>query len=401
MSLFKQHQINKFKRHTKLIKSQLKNIANKYLRNLAYIVGSILPKRNIAVLRGFPAFEDNLLSVYDALLKKEIGKIVWAVDDLSRRPPISLDKKTKFIKRGSVIDVFYSLTSRYIFITHGHFLNKIPKNQISINLWHGIPFKRIGKMLGVKGRSDTFLVATSEFTKAIFEQSFDTSKDNILITGQPRTDRMIGVNRGTVLKQIFTNKQPPRFLFLWLPTFRSTNHLKNHLDGEDFKNVFNCSDFSIETFNSILKKHDAICIVKPHPMAVSQNCANESNVLYINEDWLHSHNLSLYELIGATDCLISDISSVIADFMLLDKPTVLLFEDIDQYENSRGFSFNPITSYLPAEVTRNFHEFIVEIEAVLMGHDIYADRRNKLKQLFFNYSDRDAAMRILDVVMPE
>lgn len=375
----------------------VKNLA-KYL---AYLLISVLPKKRMAVLRGFPDYEDNLLAIYTKLTLKKFKTIVWVVDNEKKCAPIKIEKDTIVVKRGSLKDIFYCSISKYLFITHGHFLEKIPKNQICVNLWHGIPFKRIGKMQGEMGRLDTYMVSTSEFTRNIFEQSFETSKDNILITGQPRTDRMLDANKEKIYSQVFADKPFPKYLFVWLPTYRSTNYLNKRCDGEDFENMFNCSDFSVTRFNSILRQHEAYCIVKPHPMAVSQSCIDESNVFYVDEGWLVNHKISLYELIGTADCLVSDISSVIADFMLLDKPIVLLFEDIEQYKNSRGFSLNPITSYLPAEVAGNFQEFIDQIQKVLNRQDIYAERRKKLKNLFFKYSDSNAANRVLDATLGE
>jgi CDP-glycerol glycerophosphotransferase (TagB/SpsB family) len=263
----------------------------------------------------------------------------------------------------------------------------------------GIPFKRIGKLAGEIGRDDTYLVATSEFTRGVFSKSFGTHEKNIIITGQPRTDRMLSVNKAEVLRRIFPYGPLPDYVLLWLPTYRRTAYSKSQCDGDFYDNIFNCTSFSTSIFNSILSKNNAVCLVKPHPMSVKQSITDESNLYFIDEHWLHERRLSLYELIGATDCLISDISSVIADYMLLDNPIILLFEDIASYENSRGFSFSPITRYLPAKVNRNFDSFIVELENVLSGQDVYEERRAELKRLFFDFSDASAANRILDITM--
>lgn len=378
-----------------------KSFLEKLARLLAYVATCILPKRRAAVLRGFPAYEDNLLAIYDALAFRAISRVIWIVDDPSIEPPVQLRKDTTLVKRGGLLDIYYSITSRFIFITHGHFLRRTPANQVCVNLWHGIPFKAIGTMQGLGGRSDTFLVATSSSTQKIFAQSFGIREENVVITGQARTDRMLNASREDVLHRALPNAPPPKLVLFWLPTFRQTSYFEGQCDGLVFDNIFNCSDFSVSDFNSILRKHEAVCFVKPHPMAVQQKLSDESNIRFIDETWLSDHGLSLYELIGATDCLISDISSVIADFMLLDRPIVLLFEDIVSYEKSRGFSFNPITRYLPAKVSRNFESFTVELEAVLKGQDSYSERRAELKELFFSHTDACATNRILDIAMGE
>jgi CDP-glycerol glycerophosphotransferase (TagB/SpsB family) len=210
---------------------------------------------------------------------------------------------------------------------------------------------------------------------------------------------MLNVNKQAVWNRAFPGISVPRHVFLWLPTFRSAPLLGSRTDGKNFNNVFNCRDFSETVFNSLLKANDAVCIVKPHPMAARLDHSDYSNLFFIDESWLNHRQLSLYQLVGAADVLISDISSVIVDFMLLDRPIVLLFEDSDSYKNSRGFTFNPIADFLPAEITRDFVGFIGEIEAILAGKDPYSARRSELRRMFFDYVDAGASDRILDKVM--
>lgn len=377
------------------------SIAARLARALAYLAARVLPKSRTAVLRGFPPYEDNLLAIYTALEGRPVKRVVWVVQDMAAPPPVPLRQDTRLVRKGSVLDIYYALTAKYLFITHGHFLRRTPPNQISINLWHGIPFKAIGRTLGQEGREDTFLVATSAFTRDIFAKAFGMPAERIILTGQARTDRMLSVERAEIWQRAFPGKPLPRKIFLWLPTFRQTPHAAGQSDGATFGNVFNCSDFSEEAFNALLSEQDAVCLVKPHPMAARQSHGDRSNLHFIDEAWLERQGLSLYQLTGAADALISDISSIIADFMLLDRPIVLLFEDIALYEESRGFSFNPVTDFLPAQVARSFEAFLAELRPVLAGQDPYAARRAELRKLFFDQTDAGAAQRILDRVMGE
>ncbi|MFC3087931.1 CDP-glycerol glycerophosphotransferase family protein [Tabrizicola soli] len=371
------------------------------VRALAYLAARVLPKSRTAVLRGFPPYEDNLLAVYAALEGRPVKRVIWVVQYPAVLPPVPLRAGTRLVRKRSVWDIYYALTAKYLFITHGHFLRRTPPNQISVNLWHGIPFKAIGRTVGQEGREDSYLVATSAFTRDILAEAFGMPPEQIILTGQARTDRMLSVDRAEIWRRTFPDRPLPRKILLWLPTFRQTPYAAGQSDGAIFGNVFNCSNFSEETFNRILSDHDAVCLVKPHPMAAHQSHTNRSNLHFMDEAWLARQGLSLYQLTGAADALISDISSIIADFMLMDRPIVLLFEDIALYEESRGFSFNPITEFLPAEVARSFESFLDELRPVLAGEDPYAARRAKLKKLFFDHSDAGAAARILDCVMGE
>lgn len=361
----------------------------------------ITPKLRVVVLRGFPSYEDNLVSVYERLAVRGVRNVVWITDDVTIRPPIEVGLTTRFIKRGTWRDYFYSIFARYLFITHGHFIADIPANQICVNLWHGIPYKVIGKMAGEPGRQDTFLVATSDLTKDIFAHAFGVDDSRVVVTGQARTDRLFLRNPEALREKVLKGHPKARNVLLWLPTYRATQHIGGRVDGKDFGSVFNCSTFDEVAFNCYLARNDAVCFVKPHPMALRATSRAHSNLIFIDENWLLEKGMTLYQLCGVANCLVSDISSVIVDFMLLDRPIVLLFEDLLEYRRSRGFSFNPIEDWLPAPVNTDFESFLVELDAVLRGEDRYSVLRNTLKQRFFKFSDNRSTDRILDFALPD
>jgi CDP-glycerol glycerophosphotransferase (TagB/SpsB family) len=377
---------------------------NKFFERCAkwflFCLTKISPKSNTVVLRGFPQYEDNLIAIYRGLEARSVNKIIWIVDEPGQLPPVRLRNSTKFIKRRGLLDFYYCITSKFIFITHGHFLDSIPVNQVCVNLWHGIPFKAIGKKNGEKGRQDSITVATSSLTRKIFSEAFGASEEKIIITGQARTDTMLNIERDEVWRRICPSMPMPKRIFLWLPTYRRNVLKPEQVDGEVLDSFFNCSSFSQEGFNFLLRSNDALCFVKPHPLALVDSISDMSNIRYVDDAWLHEHRISLYELLGAADCLISDISSVIADFLLLDRPIVLLFEDIRAYANGRGFTFSPITDFLPANVNSDFQGFMNDIENVLLGIDKFRDRRTALRHIFFDHVDAGAVERILDHAMP-
>lgn len=356
---------------------------------------AITPKFNWCVLRGFPDYDDNCLSIYDRLPPYQCDKVIWVVSDVSAARPFSPRRGTYFVKRGSFLDYFYSSLSKYLFITHGHFLQNIPRNQLCVNLWHGIPYKVIGQLDGKPGRRDSLVVATSELTRAVFAKVFGVSPGAVVVTGQARTDRMF-VDRLKMRDCLDLRINEKTKIFLWLPTYRKSDAGERRTDGRDSGNVFNCEGFPAADFDAYLKANNAVCLVKPHPMASQRTEVNGENLLYIDDAWLRRSRLTLYQLAGLSDSLISDISSIVVDFMLLDRPMVLLFQDINEYRDSRGFVFFPIEEWLPARVNTNYAGFIDDVTAVLSGEDRYLEKRNGLKKNFFAHHDAQAAERILD-----
>jgi CDP-glycerol glycerophosphotransferase (TagB/SpsB family) len=369
----------------------------KIIQWLVWVFVAVTPKFRWCVLRGFPDYDDNCLAIYDKLVDYPCTKVIWIVSDLSAARPFAARPGTLFVKRGSLADYFYAALAKYVFITHGHFITKIPANQVCTNLWHGIPYKVIGKLDGKPGREDSLVVATSELTRDVFARVFGVGQDKVMVTGQARTDRMF-VDREPMKAQLGLAADRETKIFLWLPTYRKTTVGEHRLDGRDSGNVFNCAGFPVAAFDAYLKANNAICLVKPHPMAPPVSESNTGNLLYIDDNWLRGKGLSLYQLSGIVDCLVSDISSIVVDFLLLDKPIVLLFEDIAQYRDSRGFVFSPVEEWLPARVNTDYAGFIDDVGAVLAGEDRYAHVRVRLTGEFFSHVDGGSATRILDRV---
>jgi CDP-glycerol glycerophosphotransferase (TagB/SpsB family) len=372
-------------------------LIKKIIQWLVWVFVAATPKFRWCVLRGYPDYDDNCLAIYDRLADYPCTKVIWVVSDLSAPRPFTVRPGTLFVQRGSLADFFYAAFAKYLFITHGHFITKTPANQVCTNLWHGIPYKVIGKLDGKSGREDSHVVSTSELTREVFARVFGVGMDKVMVTGQARTDRMF-VDREQMRIRLGLGQGLETKVFLWLPTYRKTTVGGNRLDGRDSGNVFNCAGFPVAAFDAYLKANNAICLVKPHPMAPPVAEAGTDNLLYIDDNWLRQKGLTLYQLAGFADCLVSDISSIVVDFLLVNRPVVLLFEDIAEYRDSRGFVFSPIEQWLPARVNTDYAGFIDDLSAVLAGDDRYASIRSRLKQEFFAHDDAGSAARILDRV---
>ena len=140
--------------------------------------------------------------------------------------------------------------------------------------------------------------------------------------------------------------------------------------------------------------------MKPHPLDVQRaDDQAHSNVMVINDQWLWKQGLTLYHLTACTDVMVSDISSIMVDYMLLDKPVVCFSTDFDDYGDSRGFYFEDIENWLPSKLVRKEAEFLSYLENILQtGIDPWEKQRMHLKDAFFSYHDDKSSQRILDVV---
>ncbi len=62
-----------------------------------------------------------------------------------------------------------------------------------------------------------------------------------------------------------------------------------------------------------------------------------SHIAFLNNSDLFDRELDLYEILGATDFLMTDFSSIYFDYLHLNKPLYFVTNCLAQYEQTRGF----------------------------------------------------------------
>lgn len=363
------------------------------LRNVAYFILCFTPKREVAVIWGWPDNEDSVIALEQALQNCNLRKVVILTTNPDAVPSWESGSKTTLIPKKSLSGWWWFSRAKYIFFTHRCFLRKFPSNVVSVNIWHGMPIKRIGCLLDeTEGITSDYTLATSPFWAEIMDRSLHP-KEPTLTIGLPRNDRLFS-SRQDVYQKLGLN--PDQKLLAWLPTYRDSVLGEIRRDGTEYGNVFEMPDTDPDTLNDFLASLDTVMIVKPHPMAHFDQSRSYSHLKIVDNNWLHARKLSLYEFIGATHALISDISSVVVDYLLLDRPIIHAFPDMDAYRDSRGFSIEPISDYFMGPVVTNYGELLIQIQQVLSGADINSDKRSRMKQLFHTHTDNKSTERLLD-----
>ena len=369
------------------------------LKKLVYLLIRITPKRRYCYMKALPSFEDSLVVLYHQLPLDRFDKIIWSVYDENDEPPFADRGKTTYVKKGSLRDFFYGVFSKYVLTTHGHFIPNIPPNQVCINTWHGMPLKAIGLLDNQPGRKDTYSCSTSALFQDIMSRAFGLPLEQTLITGIPRNDLLKVDDPTEIWSKAGIDRSKYDKVFFWLPTFRKSVLGYLTEDGVEVDNVFNMLDFPTKEFNTFLEKNRCLCILKPHPMAPKKDMISTDHILIIDEKWLWERKLTLYPLVGLADFLVSDISSIMIDYMLLDRPMIVCFEDAEQYQQSRNVVFDPIEDYLPGEIVDSYDELTRAISTCIAGGDPAKEKRESLKEQFHQYSDFNSTERLLDVVL--
>ena len=267
-------------------------------------------------------------------------------------------------RKSSVPGLWAYFRSKYIFFTHSCFSRVRPVPiQVTVNLWHGMPIKNIGRYSGPDETLpfSTYVISTSPFFSKIMAHALSIPTERVLEVGLPRNDILLKEQNTSLKFQICGDQK----LIIWLPTYRQSVlediglRGKIRSDGEQGTNVFNLPDLELDALNDDFKQMKFTVLVKPHPYATRQGVEpmqeGLSNIMSIDERWLEDNETTLYELLSLSDMLITDISSVLVDYLILDKPIVCHFPDRDAYKNSRGmiWEFDPTDHGIPLVSRQN------------------------------------------------
>jgi CDP-glycerol glycerophosphotransferase (TagB/SpsB family) len=367
------------------------------LHRLFFWVHALVPKFNHAVVYGGPDFEDTTLALAWELERTTVRSIiVFVTGKAAAAPPCALPPKARVVRKNSVAGLAWFLTARAVFFTHRCFALEFPRRVVSVNIWHGMPIKRIGRMLpGGYAVHSRYAVATSAFWQPVIRQSMEPFGPT-LACGLPRNDRLFCDPAATRRKAGIPAET--RHLIAWLPTYRQSVTGEIRTDGQESGSAFGIAGIDTASLEALLARHRAVLLLKPHPMTLPVEAGGEGPLILADEAWLAARSLSLYEFLGACDLLISDISSVIVDWLILGRPVLHSFPDLAPYMQSRGFSISPIADYFGGPVATNAAELMQELERFFAGHDTHAAKRKELQTLFHAHADAHASRRLLEAV---
>lgn len=274
------------------------------------------------------------------------------------------------------------------------------KKYVIINLWHGVPLKKIGmeqenlswftrkyyKYLFANNYEG--VVTTSSRLVDIMSRSFMVEPDRIKVWGQPRNDMLfLSLNRGEVFRRIYGKDFPEcEKVILYAPTFR--DHAPTRL--------FPFEDMDEKELVHWLEKEKIVLCIRLHlydqtgkEWLEAWDSKPESRIRLLNED----RQADIMEILNVFDLLITDYSSIYIDFLLTGKPMLFLPYDREEYLGERGMNF-PYDQVTPGPKPKSFQEFLNSIEGLLYNYDGYVRQREEMN-LFFNEIQEPCCQKIV------
>ena len=291
--------------------------------------------------------------------------------------------RAKVVPTMSLRHLFYLATARYWIVDTLYYDFLPPRKETKyILVWHaaGI-FKKFGlscnglnskevEIYKRNGERLTHLIVSSPKVKEIYSEALGVAMDKILPIGIPRTDAFIHTaqteDKANLYKKYGISKNQK--VILYAPTFRG--------EGETAFQM----PLDIPRFKAFLGM-EYVLLIKLHPNNYilheeKEQLEKEGKIKIVDED--------LEALMKLSDMLITDYSSAIFEYALLDQPIFFYAYDLEAYiADSRGF-YQDYRTFIPGPLVDTTQALIQAIKDY--DKEAYQD---KIKQVADDYQLHD------------
>lgn len=274
------------------------------------------------------------------------------------------------------------------------FINLSPETKL-VQLWHaGVGFKSVGyARFGFSGpypytschRRYDYAIVGGEALVPVYAEVFGINKEKILPYGLPRLDNFLDSDKIKETKEKlynnYTNLKEKKCI-LFAPTFRGTGQKTANYPFEKL---------DLDAIYNLCKKENYMFLIKMHPFVRKRINIPEEYKEYIID---FSDYPDINELLYITDILITDYSSNIYDFSLLNRPIIFYTYDLDYYQIINKVH-RPIREYAPGKVCTTFNEVIETIE----NKDFEMKKLERFREENFSIHNKTASDMIIDNII--
>ena len=310
----------------------------------------------------------------------------------------------RVVRINSIAAVWYAMRAQVAVVTHSlrTDLQPVvhPAKTITVQLWHGIPLKKIGyddtrftnpprhgwqygwevfrnRLFPFWQEQYHVIATTSQQLVPIFASAFRHPQSAIQVTGYPRNDRLFHPDSAPLVAA-------GERAVIYMPTFRG--------DMGSAPDLFTPYSFNLSDLEKLLEAHNAHFFLRLHPVNhppehLRARISHSSRVHFLFTEDIHT-------ILAHFDVLITDYSSIYFDFLLLNRPIIFAPFDHEQYtaiDREFYFDYSQVT---PGPHAHNWPEVVAALEAIFSGKDEYGSQRREICQQFHDFYDDQSAERV-------
>ncbi|TQL66596.1 CDP-glycerol glycerophosphotransferase [Nocardioides albertanoniae] len=317
---------------------------------------------------------------------------VFSINDRSVLVPDGIRSVVRFSPE------WYELLARAAYLVTNDnwpFFFEKAEGQAYVQTWHGTPLKRIAKditdpqgglsvlymkTMDAEAKAWDRLISPSPYCSEILPRAFGFEGE-VLESGYPRNDVLAAGDRDQVRAAIRKRLDIPddQRVVLYTPTWRDSFSKVLYLDPE--KVVAALPDVTVLVRGHVNTSTGA---------SVAPELAGRIRDVTLYPD--------INDLFLAADVLVTDYSSVMFDFAILDRPQLFLVPDLEEYEASRGFYFDFVDT-APGPLFDDNETLIAHLAGGPEADAAYADARAAFREKFAPWDDGSASVRAVDALL--
>jgi CDP-glycerol glycerophosphotransferase len=323
------------------------------------------------------------------------------------------------IRKGGLRGWWATARAGVVVVTHG--LGDVNRYANSgafvVQLWHGIPLKRIGldssattqvpnvPLAPVLRLLVTFLYrsaaqrirvlpAASHRSRGRLESAFGLPGDRVVVTGEPRVDVLsLGseaerrATASALLHEVVGDLPTTARTILYAPTWR---------DG--------AADPAVPTADEwvrivqALEERDAVLLVRSHPLGEGSYLPPlpTQRVRMLGAAVL----ADVTPVLPAVDVLVTDYSSLAFDVGLVRMPVLFLTPDASEYARTRGF-YGRLDEVTGDDAATSWSQLVAQLDALLSDDDAFtsrAERSATLSAEMHAYRDGNNTRRVYQAI---
>lgn len=333
----------------------------------------------------------------------------WLVAD-ERQEQDAARLGIRSLPRDSLRGLWATARARVVVVTHG--FGDVNRYAVAgafvVQLWHGIPLKRIGldspettrsallprsravgRLLALLYRRTmrqiSLIPAASHLVRGRLETAFGLDDARVPVTGEPRVDVL---SRGTADQRRREARHAlavamgvdlgGRRVVLYAPTWR---------DGERDPAIPTPSDE--ERIDVALAHHDAVLLVRPHPLGAGEYRLAGDRMRMLGSDLV----ADLTPLLPAFDAVITDYSSLAFDAGLVPLPVVFFAPDLESYTARRGL-YGRYRDVAGGDPARTWEAALARVDGILRDPTDATDASRRLSATVHAHRDGLNAERV-------
>ncbi|MBC1662987.1 glycosyl transferase family 2 [Listeria welshimeri] len=371
-----------------------KKFVSYFSRKVIFFIAKLLPvsKNNVLLVSNkISKLDATFMPIYQTIKQKHPEKSVKAYMKMQPEENHAMYYLTYFWNLGR---------AKYVFLDDYYYQLysiRMRKDAEVIQLWHAAgAFKRFGhSSLGFKDsisldfetkahQNYTTSVISSSDLKPIYAEAFHMDETKIEAFGLPRLWKLFDQDYKEFRLDYFQKMYPllkGKKVITYAPTFRG--------NSEERKS------FQLELDLREMKKslgEEYVVVIKLHPLVSVETQVPEDLADFV----LDFSGIEMNDVLIVTDILITDYSSVIYDYSILNRPIIFYAYDLDAYSLERNF-YQDYLKFVPGPVVSTTEETIKVIQENQMMTGKLQDFADKA----FEYHDGNAAARIIDHVIQD